>query len=177
MVALFGAPFIFIMYQKNKIANAKTSREKFYRYDDLFKYYASQNGFPWRWLKAISKQESDLGDDKRVRNNEVSYDGKSYGIMQIAEGLGSEKEKALKGYGGRDKLNDPAYSIDKAAQLVGYLNSKYKGNKDKVFLAYNQGENNTDRGKRYDLDHTPNGYPEQINKWLDWISQKEEEYK
>lgn len=160
------------------IKQAKTSKEKFYFYDDLFKKHAQINGIPWQWLKAIAKQESDLGLDKRVLNGEVSYDGLSYGIMQIATGVGSEQEKKIKGNPTREELNNPETSISIAAKLVGYLYRKYKGDKNKVFLAYNQGEKNTDNGKDYTTKYAADGvsYKEKIKKHLAWIENKEKEY-
>lgn len=182
-----GGVIGFILIQKNKIKEADEEHEYFQRYDGLFRLHALLNGIPnWRWLKAIAKQESDLGRDARTSQGRVSYDGLSYGLMQIAAGTGSAKEIEIKGYPKRlteisepekllikSELNDPNISIDKAAKLVAYLYRKY-GNKDKVFLAYNQGEQNTDRGKNYTH---PNGqYAILINKHLNWIEQKEREY-
>lgn len=160
------------------IKQAKTSKEKFYFYDELFKKHATINGIPWKWLKAIAKQESDLGLDKRVINGEVSYDGLSYGIMQIAAGVGSEQEKKIKGSPTREELNNPEISISIAAKLVGYLNRKYSGNQDKVFLAYNQGEKNTDNGKDFTVNYSADkvSYKEKIKKWLNWIDNKEKEF-
>lgn len=169
------SPLAFYFWQRQKIMNAKDAKEKFYAYDDLFKHFAKT--FPWKWLKAIAKQESDLGQNSRVKNGEVSYDGLSWGLMQIAENVGSPKEIQIKGQGGPEKLNDPVYSIQKASQLVSYLNQKYGGNARKVFLAYNQGEINTDRGKDYTVNYN-NGrsYADLIFKHLDWIERKEMEY-
>lgn len=154
---------------------AKTSKEKFYFYDDLFKKYAGENGIPWKWLKALAKQESDLGQDKRVINGEVSQDGLSYGIMQIAVGVGSEQEKKIKGNPTKSDLNNPEISISIAARLVGYLYRKYNGDKNKVFLAYNQGEKNTDAGKDFTVNYSPDkiSYKEKITKWLSWIDNTE----
>ena len=178
----------FILAQKSKISEADEPREYFERYDGLFRLHALLNGLPdWRWLKAISKQESDLGRDPRTSNGEISSDGFSYGIMQIAPGKGSNQEMQLKGFGDKDlkemsipeqlyvksKLNDPNFSIKKGAELVSYLFRKY-GDAEKVFLAYNQGEKNTDNGKNYTH---PNGqYANKIFDHLDWIKRQEQKY-
>lgn len=123
--------------------------ENFYtRYDNAFKFYASLEGFDWRMLKAIAIRESSLGQDPRVLEGKVSFDGLSYGLMQIAEGKGSQKEIEIKGFGGALSLNNPEYSIEVASRLVGYLNQKY-GDPRTVFLAYNQGEKNTDNEKDF----------------------------
>lgn len=169
---LILGPLGFYFWQRQKIMNAKNEREKFYAYDDLFKHFAK--GYPWRWLKAIAKQESDLGQNSRVKNGAVSYDGLSWGLMQIAENVGSPKEIQIKGNAGPDKLNDPVYSIQKASELVFYLNQKYGGDARKVFLAYNQGEKNTDRGKDYTVNYN-NGrsYADLIFKHLAWIEKME----
>lgn len=183
---------VFFWNEKRKISTAATSAEKFTAYDGLFKYYAKIYGFPWRWAKAIAMQESSLGENSRVKNGEVSYDGLSYGIMQIALGTGSPKERELKTmFGLPDKkltemtsfeknkarkiLNDPDKSINIASNLIGYLASKYNMDKEKVFLAYNQGEANTDRGKNYTH---PNGqYAKIVSDNLTKIYQREKEYK
>jgi len=160
------------------IKQAKTAKEKFYFYDDLFKKHAQINGIPWEWLKAIAKQESDLGLDKRVLSGQVSQDGLSYGLMQIASGVGSVQEKQIKGNLSEFELNKPEVSISIAAKLVGYLNRKYNGDKDKVFLAYNQGEKNTDAGKDYTVNYSADkiSYKEKIKKHLAWIANKDKEY-
>lgn len=143
----------------------------FVRFDDLFIKYSNLYNIPYRWLKAISLQESSLGENERVKRGEVSYDGLSYGLMQIAEGVGSPKEIELKGFGGREALNNPEYSIEKASKLLGYLNKKYVGDTRKIFLAYNQGERNTDNNKDY-----TDQYDTRIDNWLTHISEKENEY-
>lgn len=160
------------------IRQAKDAREKFFFYDELFKKHASINKFPWKWLKAIAKQESSLGLDSRVINGEVSGDGLSYGLMQIAEGVGSPMEISIKGKGGRAALNDPEYSVNIAAKLIGYLNRKYSGQEDKVFLAYNQGEKNTDAGKDYTVNYSADriSYKTKIKNWLSWIDEREKYY-
>lgn len=180
VVAIFlGLGFLAVGAKKlYDIREAKNDRERFFFYDELFKKYASQENFDWKWLKAIAKQESDLGMDKRVLSGQVSGDGLSYGLMQIAEGVGSAKEIQIKGYGGIEKLNNPEYSVMIAAKLIGYLNRKYLGDKDKVFLAYNQGEKNTDNNKDFTVNYSQDrvSYKEKIKKWLTWIDSKEKEY-
>lgn len=141
------------------------------RYDGLFKIMAAKYNIPdWRWLKAIAIAESDLGRDKRIVNGETSRDGKSWGVMQIAPDIGSEKEITLKGPKNIPLLNLPEYNIEIGAKLVGYLWGKYQ-DKDKVFLAYNQGERNTDLGKNYTIATTPPfGYDVKINNKLEKLS-------
>lgn len=145
------APIAFVIQQKVRISQAKTDKENFEKYDELFKFYSE--GYDWKWLKAIATQESSLGQNSRVLQGQASYDGLSYGLMQIAEGVGSAREIEIKGFGGKVLLNDPAYSIKQASKLISYLNNKYAGDQRKVFLAYNQGENNTDRGRDFTKVH------------------------
>lgn len=170
MIALLLVPVIYLGFKF--MGQEKNNSEKNYnQYDGLFQYYGGVRGVPWEWIKAIAKVESDLGNNPLVKSGKASYDGLSYGLMQIAEGVGSPKEILLKGHGGREKLNNPDYSIEKASDLLGYLNVKYHGDMDKVFLAYNQGERNTDNGKDYTTKYHPDGvsYKERVKKALKWV--------
>ena len=146
---------VFILSTKNllDISLGDSSRDSF---DELFKLNGARYGVPPYVLKTIASIESDIAQDSRVKRGATSGDGKSWGIMQIAPGLGSEKEIELKSINGKnatpEQLNDPKISIMLGARLLGYLWKKYNGNEKKVSLAYNQGERNTDRG----IDYTPN---------------------
>lgn len=173
MIAIVTAMSVlfFIINQKRKFKKAETEKQKFFSLDGLFKLHGAINGIEWRWIKAICKQESNLGRDPRTIAGKVSYDGLSYGVMQIAEGRGSKKEIEIKGFGGETKLNDANYSIGQASKLIAYLSRKYKNNANKVFLAYNQGEINTDRGK----DYTRN-YAQKIFVHLNWIKSNEKRW-
>lgn len=145
-----------VMWLKHENEKVITMSEG--KYDSLFKKYAKDFNIPdWRILKAIAYQESSLGENNRVKAGLVSYDGLSWGIMQIAPNIGSPKEIEIKGPLDISKLNNPDYNISKGAELVGYLWGKYK-DRYKVFLAYNQGERNTDNGKDYTVKHTKGGY-------------------
>jgi soluble lytic murein transglycosylase-like protein len=115
------------------------------KYDHLFKKYASKYGLNWKFLRRIAWIESRVGNDPRTSKGLVSYDGLSWGLMQIAEGVGSPKEIELKGFGGADKLNDPEYSIDVACRLISYLKSKKGYTEKDIVQSYNQGEKNQDR--------------------------------
>lgn len=148
-----------------------TQEEKdFVRYDSLYKLSGAKYNINWRWLKAIAYVESDNGKNIRVQLGQTSYDGLSYGLMQIAEGIGSPKEISLKGFGGKEALNDPAYSIDIGAKLLSYLFNKYKDT-EKAFRAYNQGEKNTDNNKDYTLN-----YSKKVFDKLDYIKRMEASY-
>jgi len=136
------------------ITPPQSSKDAFTKYDYLFQKYAPISGVDWRFMKAISKKESDIGRNALVKAGKTSTDGKSWGIMQIAPNVGSAMEIKLKGQPTLDQMNEPAFSIERAAMLIGYLNTKYKGDLLKVARAYNQGEKNTDNGKNYTI---PNG--------------------
>lgn len=142
--------------------------------DPLFIAAAKKHGVNnWLWLKAIAKQESDLGNDPRVKSGQVSYDGKSYGLMQIAPGIGSANEILIKGPKNIGNLNIDEYSIDKAAMLVRYLQDKYNGDIRRIFRAYNQGERNEDLGKDYTVKYTPGGYDNAVIKHLERFEREE----
>lgn len=171
--AILGLTFILIaMFGGYTVMNSSIKRislenkEYFTKYDDIFKLYAGS--VPWRWVKAIAIKESDNGQDPLVKAGKVSSDGLSYGIMQIAELKGSAVEISIKGNGGPALNNDPNYSIQKGAELLNYLFMKYNGDMNKVFLAYNQGERNTDNGKDY-----TNGYDKDVIEILNEINAKE----
>jgi len=63
--------------------------DPFTKYDNLFHTYSSMYSVPWRWLKAIAMNESNLGRAPSVAagilnpsdvTQSVSSDGKSYGL-------------------------------------------------------------------------------------------------
>ena len=122
-------------------------------FDYLFELNAARFGVPAYVLKTIASIESDIGQDSRVLRGDTSGDSKSWGIMQIAPGLGSNKEIQLKSINRKNatpgQLNNPEISIMIGARLLGYLWKKYNGNEDLVSLAYNQGEKNTDNGRDF----------------------------
>jgi len=132
------------------------------RFDLLFK----RAGFygDWRWLKAIAKQESDLARDARTRTGQESYDGLSWGLMQIAPGVGSTNEKKIKGNPTTAQLNNPIYSVRLAVKLLNYLYKKFNGDMRLVVLAYNQGEKRTERGE-----NVTRSYYAKVFKWYNQI--------
>ena len=128
------------------------------KYDALFKKYGTQYGVDWKWLKAISMNESGIGTHPSVvlglkePNNpkSVSDDKKSWGLMQI---LVSTANDFMKGATFAD-LNNPETAVKIAAQLFA-ANKKWfpkdSGNAlmEKVVKSYNQGAGNTLKGKTY----------------------------
>jgi soluble lytic murein transglycosylase-like protein len=118
--------------------------ERFTKFDDLFKKYAKKYGLSWLMLRRISWIESRVNTDPRTIKGEVSFDGKSWGIMQVAPNTGSLKEREIKGNPTPAQLNNPEFSIDLGAKLLAYLSDKYSSERD-IVMAYNQGEKNQDR--------------------------------
>ena len=167
LIAMFGG-YKVMTTSLNRIS--LENKEFFTKYDDLFKLYSGS--VPWKWIKAVAIKESDNGQDPLVKAGKASSDGLSYGIMQIAELKGSAVEISIKGNGGPSLNNIPDYSIQKGAELLNYLYLKYNGDMKKVFLAYNQGEKNTDNGKDY-----TNGYAESVIEILNAIKAKEKQWK
>lgn len=92
-------------------------------YDKFFQQYAP-SGISWTVLKRICMIESSLGENPRVKigiqnpsdiKGSVSYDGLSWGVMQMRITTAKDFDPAAT----EEKLNDPEYSI----RLAGlYLN-------------------------------------------------------
>ena len=126
--------------------------ENWTKFDALFKQYGSKYLVEWRWLKAIAMNESSLGTNKSVAlgmanpNNvmgSTSHDGKSWGLMQLT----CKTAKTLDMLATPEKLNNPEYSIDLAAQYVSQLKKMFRPNDPRytewVIKSYNQGPGNT----------------------------------
>ncbi len=125
---------------------------KWTRFDSLFNHYGKKYGVPAETLKAIAMNESLLGTERSVARGLLnpkdvegskSSDGKSWGIMQVtlktAQGIDAKATP--------EKLNDPAYSIDLAAQYIAQLMRQFSKNDPRyweyVVKSYNQGPGNT----------------------------------
>lgn len=128
-------------------ATAKTlnSNEDFFIYDRLFQQYGRRYLFPWRWLKAIAMNESDLGKNPLVAAGLVSSDGLSYGLMQVTLTTARDMDPAVT----PAKLNNEEYSIKLGANYLRQMYLRYGGDRRKTIMAYNQGPGNTDKGKEY----------------------------
>ncbi|MDE2102146.1 MAG: transglycosylase SLT domain-containing protein [Patescibacteria group bacterium] len=123
-------------------------------YDSLFQSVGTQYGIDWKWLKAFALTESELGSAKSVGigiNNpndirdSVSSDGKSWGLMQVTL-------STAKGYDPTatpEKLNDPSYSVDMAAQVISDYEQDFSPADPRylewVVKSYNQGPGNTQK--------------------------------
>lgn len=122
------------------------------KYDSLFIKYANKFGLDWKMLKAIAIKESTLGEDPRVKNNELSRDGLTYGLMQI-------KYTTAKYYLPNLTLDElrykPEKQIEAAAAFLGDLKKKFNGDFKKIVISYNQGETNTAKGRDFTGDYYP----------------------
>lgn len=117
-------------------------------YDDYFKKYAPI-GIDWKLLKRIAKIESNIGLNPRVLAGAVSYDGLSYGLMQLRLTTAQDFDKSAT----IQKLNDPEYSVKIAALYINwcrnYLIKYAKLNQydlrftEFLVKSYNQGVGNT----------------------------------
>jgi len=133
-------------------------------YDDLFKKYASKYGLDWQILKAIAVVESSLGQAPSVLRglanaNDVdgskSTDGKSWGLMQVTLTTAKDYDS----FATPQKLNNPDYSVDLAAQhlkmLEGLFDKSDPRYREWVIKSYNQGQGNTLKEKQGKI---PTGY-------------------
>jgi soluble lytic murein transglycosylase-like protein len=115
-------------------------------YDALFLKYAQKYGLDAKMLKAIALHESSLGQDKRVRNKQVSRDGKTFGIFQIKL---SVAQHYIKGITLDDLINSPEKGIEAASAFIADLKKKFNGDEKKIVISYNQGETHTKKGENF----------------------------
>lgn len=126
-------------------ADAVSGSDAFTKWDALFKKYGAQYGVPWRWLKAIAMQESQLGADPSVQEGLLnpddiegskSQDGLSWGLMQVTLKTG---QALMPGVTVRD-LNNPDTSVKLAAMLLAQLIGTFGiDDRESVVRAYNGG--------------------------------------
>jgi hypothetical protein len=122
------------------------------KFDDLFHSKGDEYGVDWTWLKAFSLNESNLGRERSVANGMAnpsdvdgskSSDGKSWGLMQVTLTTARQYDSSASA----EKLNNPDYSVDLAAQLISDLQSQFSRNDPRftewVVKSYNQGAGNT----------------------------------
>jgi soluble lytic murein transglycosylase-like protein len=126
--------------------------------DSLIQKYTSEYGLDWTWVKAIMLNESDLGRAASVRRGlenpqdidaSKSFDGKSWGLMQLTLPTARQFESAVTEVG----LNDPDTSVRIACKYLAWLSQRpYKGFSQQEFMvrAYNGGAgfSGTTQGKR-----------------------------
>lgn len=142
--------FVFMMSQSEASTLVKSKNLMPTKWDDLFKRYASENGFDWRLSKTISMNESSLGKNSRVAiglNNpydikgSTSFDGKSWGLMQLIIPTARDFDKSAD----EIKLNNAEYSIKIASKLIGSLSRQFNGKTRDIVMAYNHGAGNQKR--------------------------------
>lgn len=125
-------------------------------FDGLFKKYGLKYDVPWQWLKAIALNESSLGSHPSVaegiRNpsnieGSKSSDGKSWGLMQVTLATARDLDFSATA----EKLNNPEYSVNLAADYLNRLAGKFSQVDVRyvewVIKSYNQGPGNTMKEK------------------------------
>lgn len=147
----------------------ETKLDSWTMYDALFQKYAAIYGVEdWRYLKAIALNESSLGKAASVKRGlenpydiegSKSYDGKSWGLMQVTMATG----KWLDPNCTEVKLNDPDYSVKLAADLFARNQKSFNRYETRwlewVVKSYNQGVGNTTKER--------NGGPGYANEYWD----------
>ena len=137
------------------------------KFDSLFEKYASLNGVPAIWLKAIALNESSLGNapsvarglvDPKDTQGSVSTDGKSWGLMQVT----LSTAKMLDSSATPEKLNDAEYSISLASKYLKQLMATFSKSEARydewVIKSYNQGPGNTLKEKIGSANFPKEGY-------------------
>lgn len=151
----FGILFLgaLLFWQKPNIeATVQEYSDSFLMYDSLFKSYAALYSVDWKMLKAISLNESMLGQVPSVARGianptdvegSSSSDGKSWGIMQITLTTGRDFDSSVDAV----KLNNVEYSIDLAARIISWLGRQFNlsdiQRNEWIVKSYNQGIGNT----------------------------------
>ena len=125
---------------------AASGDDAFTQWDSLFQSNGSAYSVPWRWLKAICMNESNLGQAKSVAlgiqtpadvTGSISSDGLSWGLMQLtlATARALEGAQIQAPY-----LNDPGNSVRLGAELVKQLIGTFGiADRESVVRAYNGG--------------------------------------
>ncbi len=142
----------------------KAGTESWTRFDALYKKYGAQYGVNWKWLKAIALNESSNGTNSRValgirepaNKASVSYDNKSWGLMQFVVATANDR---IPGTTYID-LNNPEYSIKLGAMHFVWMMKQFPNEAPdsllkKIVLSYNQGVGNTKNGKDYTGEYYP----------------------
>ena len=134
------------------------------KFDAWFKQYGDLHGVNPQWLKAFALNESSLGANKAVALGmtdpknplSVSYDGKSWGLMQFLVSTANDFIPGIT----FDQLNDPETSINVASQYVASMVRQFPNQPIDVLLknvviSYNQGVGNTKKGNDCTGDYYP----------------------
>lgn len=126
-------------------------------YDNLFKKYSEQYKIDWKMLKAICMNESELGENPRVKKGQVSSDGLSWGIMQLTLTTANDFEPTTV-----NSLNNPEFSIRVATKFLSSLSRQFSGDTRSIVMAYNQGAGNQRKFLKAEKEGTidENDYPQ-----------------
>lgn len=142
IIAIAGALFV----GSKALGQTESAQlDPYFRWDDLIKKYADKYDVPWRWMKAVMMNESNLGRAKSVAygianpldiQGSKSSDGKSWGLMQLTLNTARQFESTTT----ENALNDPEISVRLGAKYLNYL-IKLKGirNREAVIRSYNGG--------------------------------------
>lgn len=127
------------------------------RFDSSFQRIANIWGLNWQWLKAIALNESNLGRNERVANGQTSYDGLSWGLMQVtlatAKRIDPNATPALLA-----QLSPNAdYSINLAAQILLSNMSEFDSNDPRFLEWVIKRYNGSSHAVQNQIDGVPNG--------------------
>lgn len=120
--------------------------DAFTKWDPLFKKYGKLRNVPWRWLKAICMNESNLGRHPAVvagmanpgGDDGWSDDGLSRGLMQMTPDT-ANRPRVRPGTSVAE-LDNPEISVDCAARYLNELASYYFAwDREGVIRGYNGG--------------------------------------
>lgn len=119
--------------------------DSFFEYDEFFKRYGRMYKVPWRLVKAIALNESDLGRAESVKHGilhpgdvqlSASFDKLSWGIMQTTLSTARMMEGMIvtEAY-----LNVPENSIRIGTKYLKWLMERNGGDEEKTVRGYNGG--------------------------------------
>lgn len=118
--------------------------DPFTKWDYLFHQYSSAYSVPWRWMKAICMNESNLGQATSVANGianpddvsgSTSSDGLSWGLMQTTLATAGQFEPGTTA----EDLNNPDTSVRIAGKYMQWVMNNYFDDEESVVRAYNGG--------------------------------------
>lgn len=119
--------------------------DSFTKYDDEFRRYGRLYNVPWKLIKAIAMNESDLGRAASVARGienpkdilgSASSDSKSWGIMQTTLDTARMTEGMIVT---ETYLNNPENSIRIGTKYLKWLMDRNGGDEEKTVRGYNGG--------------------------------------
>ncbi|MGE4109037.1 MAG: transglycosylase SLT domain-containing protein [Bacteriovoracia bacterium] len=140
-----GAVAVGLALTRDASGSDGSSTDPFMRWDTQIRQAAQKHRVPWRWIKAVMMNESNLGRAPSVArglafpadiDGSKSSDGKSWGLMQVTLPTAREMRPGTT----EADLNNPAISIDLGAQYLAKMIARFGlSNRDSVARAYNGG--------------------------------------